>query len=79
MFSECLNGHEEFNTEDNIAAKTILDSAINRSANFYVQPHQGFNSDVAAIEKAKDAIEHLCEWYKNDKKKFDEQLPYYEI
>jgi len=60
LFSECLNGHEEFNTEDNIAAKTILDSAINRSANFHVQPHQGFNSDVAAIEKAKDAREHLC-------------------
>ena len=79
LFSECLNGHEEFKTQDNIAAKVILDNAINRSANFYVQPHQGFNSDLAAIEKAKDAIEHLCEWYKNDKKKFDEQLPYYEI
>jgi len=79
LFLACLNGKEEFNTQDNIAAKIILDNAINRSENFYVQPHQGFNSEVAAIEKARDAIEHLCEWYKNDKKKFDEQLPYYEI
>lgn len=79
VFSACLNGQGKFIAQDNIAAKTILDNAINRSENFYVQPHQGFNSDVAATKKANDAIEHLCEWYKNDKQNFDEQLPYYEI
>ena len=29
------------------------------------------------INKAKETIKHLCAWYKNNKKKFDEQLPYY--
>jgi D-lactate dehydrogenase len=78
-FSEALNGRGEFNTEDLKAGKEILDKAMDRSENFYVQPHQGFNSDKAAIEKAKDAIIHVCEWYKNNKEKFDEQLPYYTL
>jgi len=43
-----------------------------------VQPHQGFNSDLAAIAKAREAVNHICEWYKNDKENFNEQLPYYE-
>lgn len=66
-----------FESENLLAGKTILDKAINRTANFYVQPHQGFNSDLAAISKAKEAIKHVCAWYKNNKEKFDEQLPYY--
>ena len=66
-----------FDTENLLAAKIILERAVDRTANFYVQPHQGFNSDLAAIAKAREAIKHICDWYKNDKKKFDEQLPYY--
>lgn len=63
---------------DNIkASKIILEKSIDRTANFYVQPHQGFNSDLAAIAKAKETIKHVCTWYKNNKEKFDEQLPYY--
>jgi D-lactate dehydrogenase len=77
IFSECLNGREQFTDSDTIAAKVILDKALDRTANFYVQPHQGFNSDLAAIAKAAEAIKHVCEWYKNDKQKFSEQLPYY--
>ena len=78
-FSEALNGRGEFSTPDMKAAKEIMDKAMDRSENFYVQPHQGFNSDRAAVEKAKDAIIHVCEWYKNGGKKFDEQLPYYTL
>lgn len=59
------------------ASKIILEKSIDRTANFYVQPHQGFNSDLAAIAKAKETIKHVCTWYKNNKEKFDEQLPYY--
>jgi D-lactate dehydrogenase len=59
------------------AAKTIVDKALNQSANIYVQPHQGFNSDLAAKTKAIEAIKHVISWYKNNKLSFDEQLPYY--
>lgn len=78
QFSKGLNGLGVIEEPDHIAAKTILDRAIERSANFYVQPHQAFNSDLAALCKAEETIKHICAWYKNDKKQFDEQLPYYE-
>ncbi|MDR1834318.1 MAG: hydroxyacid dehydrogenase [Fusobacteriaceae bacterium] len=78
VFSEGLKENTAFDDPDNIAAREILNRAINRSANFYVQPHQGFNSDLAAIAKAEEAVKHLCAWYGNGKEKFDEQLPYYE-
>lgn len=78
-FSKVLNGRALFEEKDHIAAKTMLDRAINRTANIYVQPHQGFNSDIAAAAKAKDTIIHLIAWYKNGRIKFDEQLPYYQI
>ena len=78
-FSEALNGRAEFDNPDLKAAKEILDGALNRTENFYVSAHQGFNSDVAALEKANDAINHVIAWYQNDKKKFDEQLPYYTL
>lgn len=59
------------------AAKTLVEKAIERSGNIYVQPHQAFNSDVAAKTKAREAIKHVIAWYKNSKQSFDEQLPYY--
>jgi D-lactate dehydrogenase len=62
---------------DHVAAKELVDRALNRSANIYVQPHQGFNSDVAAANKAREAVKHIAAWYRNGKKHFDEQLPYY--
>jgi D-lactate dehydrogenase len=62
---------------DHVAAKELVDRALNRSANIYVQPHQGFNSDVAAVNKAREAVKHIVAWYRNGKKHFDEQLPYY--
>ena len=60
-----------------MAAKTLVERSIDRSANIYVQPHQAFNSDIAAQTKASEAVKHLISWYKNGKQRFDEQLPYY--
>lgn len=75
-FSKIVNGENPI-LPDHIAAKEIVEGALNHTENFYVQPHQGFNSDLAAIAKAEEAIKHVCVWYKNNKEKFDEQLPYY--
>ena len=55
----------------------MLKIARERTGNIYVQPHQGFNSDVAASTKAHEALNHVIEWVKNGGKCFDEQLPYY--
>jgi len=60
-----------------LAAKTLVNMALERRGNVYVQPHQGFNSDIAAKAKAVEAIKHVVAWYKNKGKCFDEQLPYY--
>jgi D-lactate dehydrogenase len=62
---------------DLLAAQTLVKMALERSGNIYVQPHQGFNSDLAAKAKAVEAVKHLASWYKNKGKCFDEQLPYY--
>lgn len=59
------------------AAYDLLVRSINRSDNIYVQPHQGFNSDLAAQTKAVEAIKHVVSWYVNNGNGFDEQLPYY--
>ncbi len=59
------------------AAETIVRKSMERSANIYVQPHQGFNSDIAAKAKAVEAIKHVISWYGNEGRCFDEQLPYY--
>lgn len=63
--------------KDHSAAKIMVRKSIDRTANIYVQPHQGFNSDVAARTKAVEAIKHVLSWYKNGGRCFDEQLPYY--
>lgn len=62
---------------DLVAGKRLVDLALQRSANIYVQPHQGFNSDIAAETKAVEAIRHVVAWYRNNGERFDEQLPYY--
>jgi len=59
------------------AAYTLVTKALDRSANIFVQPHQGFNSDIAAETKAVEAVKHVISWYKNRGCCFDEQLPYY--
>jgi D-lactate dehydrogenase len=76
QFAELLKGGGE-ETEDLSAALQLVRMSMERSANIYVQPHQGFNSDVAARTKAVEAIKHIIAWHKNSGRCFAEQLPYY--
>ncbi|WP_022819507.1 NAD(P)-dependent oxidoreductase [Fusobacterium russii] len=76
-FSKFLRKEIDTEDKDLLAAKEIQEKALSLEENFYVQPHQGFNSDLAALSKAKETVKHICNWYKNNKKNFDEQLPYY--
>lgn len=76
-FSNLLRNNKEVSDDNLKAAKEIVDKALKLEENFYVQPHQGFNSDLAVRNKAMETIKHLCNWYKNKKQNFDEQLPYY--
>lgn len=78
-FSNVLNGKTDTVSENHKAALEMLEGAMSRRENIYVQPHQAFNSDVAVISKADETLKHIVAWYKNDKKKFDSQLPYYSI
>jgi len=78
-FSGALNGRSGFDSDILKAQKEILDMALSGKENVYVQPHQAFNSDVAAMSKAAETIKHMVAWYNNQKKHFDSQLPYYSI
>jgi D-lactate dehydrogenase len=75
-FAKLLNG-EQVGGIDLLAARTLVKMAIERCCNIYVQPHQGFHSDVAVRAKAVESIRHLSAWYANGGKCFNEQLPYY--
>lgn len=77
-FSKALRGQSAWTEADHKAAKQLLETAIERTGNVYVQPHQAFNSDVAAQSKAENTIVHMEAWYRNGGKCFDEQLPYYQ-
>lgn len=78
VFATLLNARERTDAgKDHLAAIAMVRSSIARDSNIYVQPHQGFNSDVAAKAKAVEAIKHVVSWYKNGGRCFDEQLPYY--
>jgi len=72
-----LRGQAELQTEDARAGLWLIRSALDRSANVYVQPHQGFNSDKAALCKAEETIRHLEDYYRRDCMDFASQLPYY--
>ena len=78
-FSALVNGKNDNPTDDQKAGYRMLDHAIKRTGNIYVQPHQAFNSDVAAMSKASETIKHMVAWHKNNKTAFDSQLPYYSI
>jgi D-lactate dehydrogenase len=62
---------------DLVAAEALTRMALERTGNVYVQPHQGFNSNVAAQTKAVEAMKHVVAWFRNDGRHFDEELPYY--
>lgn len=78
-FSKSVTQETTCTTDDCAASKVILQRALDHSANMYVQPHQGFNSDLAVVSKAREAIRHLEAWFKNGGRCFDEQLPYYQV
>ena len=75
--AKVLRGQKEAQTADEEAAFAIISGALNRSENFYVQAHQGFNSDKAALCKAVETIHHLENFYARGRDGFDSQLPYY--
>ena len=75
-FARLLAG-EPVEGADLRAARELVAMSLERRGNIYVQPHQGFNSDLAAKAKAVEAVKHIASWYKNNGKRFDEQLPYY--
>jgi D-lactate dehydrogenase len=72
-----LVSSDEDTGDDHSAARLMVRKSLDRSANIYVHPHQGFNSDIAAKTKASEAIKHVVAWYRNKGTCFDEQLPYY--
>lgn len=77
-FRKALLGEEAWSGANRLAEQAIMERALHREGNFYVQPHQAFNSDVAAESKAANTIAHMIAWYQNSGKCFDEQLPYYQ-
>ena len=75
-FAALVNNNEDAGA-DHAAARILVKKSLDRDANIYVQPHQAFNSDIAAKTKALEAIKHVVSWYRNNGTCFDEQLPYY--
>jgi D-lactate dehydrogenase len=73
--TQVLRGAKEPQSADEAAAVAIIRSALDRSENFYVQAHQGFNSDKAALCKAEETVRHLEHYYAHGC--FASQLPYY--
>lgn len=78
-FSALLNKKNDNPSPNHKASLEMLEGSVNRTMNIYVQPHQAFNSDVAALSKASETIKHMTSWYANNKEKFDSQLPYYTV
>lgn len=52
----------------------IVRSALDHSENFYVQAHQGFNSDKVALRKAVETVNRVENYCKGS---FASQLLYY--
>ena len=75
--AKIMQGKQGADSDDTRAAKVIIQSALQRTENFYVQPHQAFNSDAAALSKAVETIRHLEDYHRRGCKDFSSQLPYY--
>lgn len=75
--TKVLRGQKQVETEHEAASVELIRGALERTENFYVQPHQGFNSDVAALCKATETVKHLEDYYARGCKDFASQLPYY--
>ena len=75
--TKVLRSHKNPETEHEDASICMIDAALVRTANVYVQPHQGFNSDVAALCKAVETVKHLEDYFARGCTDFTSQLPYY--
>ncbi len=75
--TKVLRGLKAAEDEHEVASVEIIQAALNRTENCYVQPHQGFNSDVAALSKAVETVKHLEDYYARGCRDFASQLPYY--
>ena len=75
--TKVLRHQKTAENEHEKAAVLMIEAALNRTENIYVQPHQGFNSDVAALCKAKETIKHLEDYFARGCVNFASQLPYY--
>lgn len=75
--TKVLRGQKNIESENEDAAIKMIDAALVRTANIYVQPHQGFNSDVAALCKATETVKHLEDYFARGCTDFASQLPYY--
>lgn len=72
-----LRGQKQADNDNTQAGLWLVQAALDRSANVYVQPHQGFNSDKAALCKAEETVHHLEDYYRRGCEDFASQLPYY--
>jgi D-lactate dehydrogenase len=75
--AKILRGQKEAEDPNETAAYKIIQYALDRTGNCYVQAHQGFNSDKAALCKAVETIHHLENYFARGCDGFDAQLPYY--
>lgn len=75
--TKVLRGQKTAENEHEEAAIAMIDAALSRTENVYVQPHQGFNSDVAALCKATETVKHLEDYFSRGCTDFASQLPYY--
>ena len=75
--TKVLRGQKTAENDHEKAAYDMIQASLTREANIYVQPHQGFNSDVAALCKATETVKHLEDYYARGCTDFASQLPYY--
>ena len=75
--TKVLRSQKGAETDHEKAAIAMIEAALARTANIYVQPHQGFNSDVAALCKATETVKHLEDYFSRGCVDFSSQLPYY--
>lgn len=76
--TEVLRGKRTAETPLEKAQTELIRLSLTREGNVYTAPHQGFNSDIAARDKAIETVRHLEAYYRNGCKHFDSQLPYYD-
>lgn len=75
--AQILSGENCAESKAECAGAAMIRAALDRTENIYVQPHQGFNSDKAALAKAEETVRHLEHYFSHGCSGFSAQLPYY--